>query len=1397
MDRERFSMSKVVSVVLAVLLALLMIPIVPAANASADEAQGEAAQGEAGNEALGKRGPLWYNNHPSQQQLDDKVNEVKQEFKGDDFVKLDPDKGLTVEDRNEIVRQILVQKGSEDKDIAFVSPKLYDLSWKLVAVDASKEGGAGVATVTTEKDGDGKPVGNEITIELQGAGDASILVHPVWELKGHFSYGVPKDQSDQGTIMHPDGTDDSSAPGTSGDDGDPSPSQGDEGVSSDNAGQGDGPSQGDSSSQAVEANQMSGAGKGAVGKAKLVKGDDVVKDIEEPRDDVDVKGKPSDDFKTIEGEFTISRSDDADFGALNGRIPDLRHEVVVKAFYSDAGVPSSSMVYADTQQIEVPANNEALQSTATKEANGSSDGSCYATLQLRNDDGSYSAPSDSATIESKKGTFAITGYKPGDEKATIKAVDVAQPEAAQDTLTIGWKLDNGVIVDQTIDITVSPKRIGIDKEHLTYPYRLEGDQIERVRSDFEEAVGNGIVDDDKDDVVADTDALAFSSEYPGRDGGSVGLEGAIELKDKGGKGKKAHRYTVETPSEVKVQGATEERDLKKSDTFKFHRTDNGDLVENPAKTWVNSHMVVKRNGKTFSYDLDGEYSKQLELQKAEGSYTGQTLYAKDDKTKVITYTANAAYNIDLTAPVVKAFGYPKEVAEHDGTLVFRDRADVTISVSDDANGDLAKNGQDNYKVAVSGLSNDGASVTWHDDRANQDHSVNGMDIKNEGATTGTFAFAIDRDQEVRTDTVRAYAKDVAGNVMDASTKDALKIPSDVLRMVADSTPPTISMAFDNNDVRNGKYYNADRTATITVKYPHFDLLQEYDSAQTIVAITENGETRVFNPGSFTSAGKDTWVVTYTFNNDSDYSIAGQVTDLVGRSSSIVSDEFTIDRIVPTIDVSFDNNSATNDKYYSAARTATITVTEHNFDEGMIHLEPTTGAGNGSDASSAQVGGWSNDGDTHVATVTFPGDGTYSMRIDGVDLATNPMSDYECPEFVVDNTDPEVSIRIAGSEVDGVTYCLGDAQVQVRIDDTNISSETTCDVDVIGWNDQGGLNDGIYVPQSSNGTTSISYDYPSPEKDPGNDGVFRVTVNAVDLAGRTVSKTAEWSVNRYGSTYMPTEDTRALIGGYHKPENVTDVEVVEVNPSGHSGDPIVTLSRGTDNTDLEKAGESGIGTYSVSEVKGSGNSIPMYRYSISKENFKQDSPYGLSIQSSYAGSERSDSTMSGSTPDRDGSDASINFVVDSVAPICSFLDDFEDSDAPTRDVRIQLEDNSMLDHVEVYVADSGAIDRNSDSVEPIGEAIDVTELNDELAANPTSTATATLTVNEANDDQVIMVVAYDKAGNAYPEYSPGFLVSSNPLIRWWVNKPLVIGTIFGVMGIAALAVYLVMRKRRVR
>lgn len=236
--------------------------------------------------------------------------------------------------------------------------------------------------------------------------------------------------------------------------------------------------------------------------------------------------------------------------------------------------------------------------------------------------------------------------------------------------------------------------------------------------------------------------------------------------------------------------------------------------------------------------------------------------------------------------------------------------------------------------------------------------------------------------------VEIYVKvvDNAGHETEA-TKD-LKI---------DITHPTIAVTYDLNTPLNERYYKDVRTATVVVTERNFDEsavrfnITNTDGTQPAIS----GWTHSANAGVSDDA---THTCQVTFAADGDYTFTLETTDLAGNASSYNRvDDFTIDRTVPTIQVSYDNNSAATPGYFNANRTATVTVNEHNFNAAEVNAQ-ITAALQGSGVAAPGLGGWSTNGDVHTASVTFSADADYTFDVDYTDLAGNAAADYTQDKF---------------------------------------------------------------------------------------------------------------------------------------------------------------------------------------------------------------------------------------------------------------------------------------------------------------------------------------------------------------------------------------------------------------
>lgn len=575
-----------------------------------------------------------------------------------------------------------------------------------------------------------------------------------------------------------------------------------------------------------------------------------------------------------------------------------------------------------------------------------------------------------------------------------------------------------------------------------------------------------------------------------------------------------------------------------------------------------------------------------------------------------------------------------------------------------------------------------------------------------------------------------YSNDVRVKVTadDWSTNDAT---SEEISIKVDNKAPIATFSFDQSDVHNGKYYNNDKTLTITVDERNFD-----ESYQPQVTSTAGGGYSI----SGWSHNGEIHTATVTFSGDSDYTVTYDCFDLAGNKSNTEKlDEFTVDKTKPVIQVSYDNNSALNNNYYKEARTATITITEHNFNPGEVTVT-TTAQLDGAAASVPGVSGWSGSGDTHVATASYSADADYTFTISATDLASNVSDPYATESFTVDQTKPTVEI----TNIEDRSANNGEVAPVITLNDINFDSGKTV-VHLTGANKGEVDTTGMYTSTASNkGQTLTFYNFKE-----NMDDIYTLTAETTDKAGNQYSTSKSFSVNRDGSTYLYDDYTEELIkNGYtNDPKNLV---VSEINVDTLTFRELTVSENGTQKT-LEQNKD-----FEVSE-SGSDVSWKEYKYTINASNFENEGDYNVSIYSE----DRATNVTTNTAKSKD-----ILFAVDKTSPVIS-LANIEDGGrykVESQKFTANVDDNMALDKVEYYVDDE------------LKQTFDA----DEVSANGGSLE---LSVDSSNTFQNVSVKAYDKANNEATTASVDVLVSANTWVQFYNNKPAFYGTIGG--GVAAV------------
>ena len=381
-----------------------------------------------------------------------------------------------------------------------------------------------------------------------------------------------------------------------------------------------------------------------------------------------------------------------------------------------------------------------------------------------------------------------------------------------------------------------------------------------------------------------------------------------------------------------------------------------------------------------------------------------------------------------------------------------------------------------------------------------------------------------------------------------------------------------------------------------------------------------------------------------------------------------------------------------------------------------------------------------------------------MTIDGKDRADNPMVPYSVGQFVIDWTKPSIDI----SGVENRQAYGSAAQPTVTIHDANMSSATTCEVESLGY------TKGHPYSTSPNATPAVyTYAYANPEAIPENDGVYRINVNAVDMAGNGDVKEIVWSVNRFGSTYVIDAETETMMDGYVNKDSIKDVIVTEINPSGVDSHAI-DMTKGSFTETLNEGSD-----YTAAASGGDGSWYECI-YTIKKDFFKEDGKYTLNYISKDRAGNENENTMENKNAERNAA-VNVQFMYDNAKPTVSYDNLSEGLYAESNHkATANFEDNSkkfseakvIINGEENYVSGED-MDKNHNAVD--------FELRD--AATP----------------YVIECVAIDKAGNEMDKDVKTVVVTMNPFLLWFYNTPLFAGTI-AVLVIAIAGAFFYMYRR---
>ena len=435
------------------------------------------------------------------------------------------------------------------------------------------------------------------------------------------------------------------------------------------------------------------------------------------------------------------------------------------------------------------------------------------------------------------------------------------------------------------------------------------------------------------------------------------------------------------------------------------------------------------------------------------------------------------------------------------------------------------------------------------------------------------------------------------------------------------------------------------------------------------------------------------------------------------------------------------------KYFNSTQTATITVTEKNFNEAAT-TATVIATLNGQGIASPILSGWSHNGDVHTATLTFDADGDYSFTLNAMDLAGNSAPTFSKEQFTIDKVAP--GITFSGVEENSANRDV--IQPVVAMTDINFNAENIVLTLKGQKHPEVRVNGSVSVNQ--NGVQVTLPDFEHTEE---NDDVYTLTATATDKANNTTTKSITFSVNRYGSTYELSKDSKAFVEEiYHK--SGQDITLYEINPNKLIKQEITVLHDGK--STILKANE-----YKFNKTNE--ETWNRYEYKLPSSLFEKEGTYEIIVSSEdEAGNKQSNQIKK----------LNIKFVVDKTNPnaVITGIENGKLYSDQEMTVGIKLSDNIALGTAKVYL--------NGEEVQNFNAK--------EVAKND---GNMSYILHESDKWQTLKVVTVDAAGNQGESEEIKVLVSSNWFTRFingiWSKIAI------GIVAIISILLFFLFGKRR--
>ncbi len=539
--------------------------------------------------------------------------------------------------------------------------------------------------------------------------------------------------------------------------------------------------------------------------------------------------------------------------------------------------------------------------------------------------------------------------------------------------------------------------------------------------------------------------------------------------------------------------------------------------------------------------------------------------------------------------------------------------------------------------------------------------------------------------------------DLAGNESQAYKVDDF---------VIDTVAPKVTINFDNNEFKHEKYYKANRTATVVLEDE--EVFENLSSAEANInsGITVQSKygTPTFN-GMSGSSSKFTGTI--LFDQDGEYQIskvdfydkAGNKAVVTSETDSNYNAEFVIDKTAPVIDVTFDNNNAMNGIYFKDERTAELTFKEKNFTSEQVTIKKNSGEQN----PVPSFGGYTQSDINNITHIKFDKDGRYGFTVSCEDLAGNLSNVFTTDDFVIDMTLPELEI----TGVEDMSSNNGRVVPVIRSKDANLTAAST-EISLTGSN-RGKVSPNM---TTTKGAETFTYEIADLAHDKSNDDLYTLSVKLTDLAGNKVEKTYKYSLNRFGSIFVLSDATKAMVDNYYV-TSPQDVVITEINVDSLTSKEVSVAHDGNVKNVAEGRG------YQVSDLTNN-KGWHSISYTVNASNFKKDGMYSVTVFSEDKATNKQSNQSK---------DAEVKFLMDATAPsvVVSGLDDEGVYEEASHDFSVNAADTMGVEKMSVLL--------NGDKLGEYSAK--------ELSENG---GTVVLTIPSKDDYQKVEIICSDIAGN---------------------------------------------------